>query len=161
MMVLYFVVPGTPVAKGRPRFSRRGKFVKTYTDEKTMRFEECVAFYTREAMKLVDYPFPIDGPVRLEIEAVFLRPKSRKKGSEMDRKPDLTNVIKGVEDGMENGGVYVNDSRVVELSARKEYGELAETRVRVFTLCPDCEGSGRLVGGGCEVLCPACACPVT
>ncbi len=33
--MICFEIPGEPGAKGRPRFSTRGGFVKTYTDKKT------------------------------------------------------------------------------------------------------------------------------
>ena len=38
-----FSIPGKPIAKGRPRFSRMGKFVKTRTPEETINFENKVA----------------------------------------------------------------------------------------------------------------------
>ena len=37
-----FEVMGTPVAKGRPKFARRGNFVSTYTPEKTVNYENLV-----------------------------------------------------------------------------------------------------------------------
>ena len=126
---LEFVVPGIPVAKRRPRFSRRGKFVKVHTDEKTVRYEEVITSYAREAMRKEG--FAVDGPVAVSIVAVFQRPKSRKKNALMDRKPDLDNVCKSVIDGISNAGAIKNDSRVVMIAARKEYGELPETRVAV------------------------------
>ena len=52
----------------------------------------------------------------------------------MDRKPDLDNVVKAILDGLANGGAIRTDSRVVEIHARKEYGDLPETRVKLFTL---------------------------
>ena len=38
----YFVIPGEPVAKGRPKFSTRGGFVKAITPEKTANYETLV-----------------------------------------------------------------------------------------------------------------------
>ena len=37
-----FTIYGNPVSKGRPRFARHGKFIKTYTDEKTVSYENLV-----------------------------------------------------------------------------------------------------------------------
>jgi Holliday junction resolvase RusA-like endonuclease len=34
-----FMVEGTPVPKGRPRFARRGKFVSTYSPKTTVDYE--------------------------------------------------------------------------------------------------------------------------
>ena len=38
-MILEFFIPCIPVAKGRPKFARRGKLVKTYTPAKTRHAE--------------------------------------------------------------------------------------------------------------------------
>lgn len=132
--VLTMSVPGEPVAKGRPRVVRAGKFTRTYTPKKTLRYEETIAEYAREQIDAApENIFPLDGPVLAEITAVFKRPKSRKAGAMMDRKPDIDNVVKAILDGLSNGGALQTDSRVVEIRARKEYG-LPETRVRLFTL---------------------------
>jgi len=133
--VLAFTAPGDPVPKGRPRFARVGKFVKTFTPKETLRFEERITAYALEAMNQGRSElFPIDGPVRLEMCFVFRRPASRKKATHMDRKPDCSNLVKACEDGIANAGAIRNDSRVVEIQARKEYGNLPETRVKLFTL---------------------------
>ena len=109
-----------------------GKFVKTFTDDKTVRFEDCIAFYCREAMVIeCGTKFPIDGPVHAEITALFPRPASRKKAAHMDRKPDLDNVCKSVIDGLSNAGAVTNDARIVSIDAKKEYGEMPETVVHL------------------------------
>ena len=41
-MKVKFTVLGTPVGKGRPRFSRQGQFVRTYTPDKTVNYETLV-----------------------------------------------------------------------------------------------------------------------
>ena len=38
-MMIRFVIPGEPQGKGRPKFSRQGNFVKTYTPAKTENYE--------------------------------------------------------------------------------------------------------------------------
>ena len=38
MTEIFILVPGEPVAKGRPRFAKRGAFVTTYTPEKTREY---------------------------------------------------------------------------------------------------------------------------
>lgn len=42
MEVRTFTIPGTPVGKGRPKFSRAGAGVRTYTPEKTASYETLV-----------------------------------------------------------------------------------------------------------------------
>ena len=50
-----FEVLGKPVGKGRPRFRNAGKFVQTYTPEKTAVFENLVQKHlTKLNGKLID-----------------------------------------------------------------------------------------------------------
>ncbi len=132
--VLAFTAPGDPVPKGRPRFARGGKFVRTFTPAATLRYEERIAAYARDQVDAAPAGFPLDCPVRAELVCVFRRHASRKQAAHMDRKPDLDNVVKAILDGLANGGAIKTDSRVVEIQARKEYGDLPETRVKLFTL---------------------------
>lgn len=36
------VIKGEPVGKGRPKFARQGNYVKTYTPEKTVEYENLI-----------------------------------------------------------------------------------------------------------------------
>ncbi|HIE4837470.1 TPA: DnaB-like helicase C-terminal domain-containing protein [Burkholderia multivorans] len=63
-----FVVPGKPVAKGRPRFVRRGPHVRTYTPEPTERYENLVKMAAREAMR-DDEPYA--GSIEQDADAVL------------------------------------------------------------------------------------------
>ena len=42
MKEIKFTIPGPPQGKGRPRFSRRGKFVTTFTPDKTVLYENLI-----------------------------------------------------------------------------------------------------------------------
>lgn len=127
--MITFEVPGDPVAKGRPRATRQGRF---YTPEKTVRYESTVALFASQAMEGRQ---TLAGPLTLEIEATFQWPLSwgEKKRARMPfktSKPDLDNVAKAVADAM-NGVVYLDDAAVVRLAATKKYGERAGLRVCV------------------------------
>ncbi len=50
MISIMFTVYGHPVAKGRPRFSTRGKFPVAYTPEKTKTYESEVGMMAKAAM---------------------------------------------------------------------------------------------------------------
>ena len=136
MQVLAFTAPGDPVAWGRPRFKRIGSRLIGFVDKKTRKYKERIMDSASEAIRVSGHAaiFPIDGPVMVEMVAVFRRPKSRPKSALMDRKPDGENILKGVLDAMEKCGCYVNDSRVVKGIYSKEYGDLPETRVKLFTM---------------------------
>lgn len=115
---------GEPVGKGRPKFTRRGKFVTTYTPEKTVFFEEAIKVKAAEAM--AGRP-PIDGPVEVWIEARFTLPKSKQKLARNTNamiphtvKPDADNVAKGIMDAL-NAIVVADDKAAFDLRIRKIY----------------------------------------
>jgi Holliday junction resolvase RusA-like endonuclease len=121
-----FTVPGDPKGKGRPRFSRVGKFTKTYTDAKTKMYEDKIASAARLAM----YPHePLTMPVAVFMVINVAIPASYSKkrkeacllGVEMPcKKPDIDNVAKGILDAM-NGIVYKDDVQVIRLTLHKQY----------------------------------------
>lgn len=63
----------------------------------------------------------LDGPLRLTVDVYVLRPKSVKREYPVGR-PDLSNYVKAIEDAL-NRVIWTDDSRVVELVARKLYGD--------------------------------------
>lgn len=128
MITIYFKVYGDPIGKGRPRFSRHGGYVRTYTPLKTVFYEDHVAHFAKQAM--VDMK-PFDGPVEVKLLAVKEIPKSypkKKRQLALDNliipfKPDVDNIAKSVLDAME-GICYETDVMVNKLSIEKRFGEL-------------------------------------
>ena len=130
-----FTVPGDPRGKGRPRFSRVGKFTKTYTDAKTKEYEAKVALAATAAMKGHE---PLETPVMIWMEINIAIPASYSKkrredcllGVEMPcKKPDADNILKGFLDAM-NGIVYKDDVQVVRFTVQKHYS----TEPGVYTM---------------------------
>lgn len=129
---IQFCIPGNPVPKGRPRFTRQGR---TYTPAKTKTYEDEVKAIALSAM----VGEPLETPVAVYVRAIFPVPASYSKkrteaclsGSERHTKrPDLDNVVKAITDGM-NGVVYVDDAQIVRLVATKVYGTDAMVEVTV------------------------------
>lgn len=124
----YFTIPGEPTGKGRPKFSRQGSFVRTYTPEKTVSYENLVKLeYERQCG---GEPFPKDMPLYMTIDAVYSIPKStsKKKAAQMldgqikpTKKPDADNIMKIVADSL-NGIAYNDDSQIVSCIVHKYYG---------------------------------------
>ena len=118
-------IPGIPVAKGRPRFTRSGH---TYTPSKTEAYEKTVlhCFETQ-----CGTPFPPGVPILATIIAWFPVPKScpKYKRSELEgafhlKKPDADNLAKSVLDAL-NGHAYPDDSAVQINSVYKYYTNAA------------------------------------
>lgn len=134
MAQICFAVPGTPVGKGRPKFSRRGNYTTTYTPEKTVNFENLVklSFMQAECKKL-------EGTLSAVITACFPIPKSvsKKMRQQMEegyelhsKKPDADNIAKSVLDAL-NGIAFDDDSQVAVLSVIKRYAVEPKTIVSI------------------------------
>jgi len=136
MIQIMFTVYGEPVAKGRPRFSTKGKYPVAYTPEKTKSYEFEVGMMALSAM---GGSKPLEGALEAFIYVTFTIPESYSKkrleaclnGSEKHtKKPDLDNVVKCVIDGMDKI-VFDNDSQITSIHATKVYGEVAKVEVMV------------------------------
>jgi Holliday junction resolvase RusA-like endonuclease len=131
-----FMVEGTPVPKGRPRFARRGKFVSTYSPKTTVDYETKVSESAKLAMGASE---PLETPVGAYIYITLPVPASYSKkrtqaclsGEERPtKKSDIDNYCKAIFDGM-NGIVFLDDSLVVSLHATKVYGTIGMVEVMV------------------------------
>jgi Holliday junction resolvase RusA-like endonuclease len=136
MIQVQYSVPGEPRGKGRPRFAKRGNFVKTYTDAKTVSYEDQIRFY---ALKAMGDSKVIEGAVRVFVSIRMAVPKSysnkRREAclNGLDKplkKPDWDNVAKSICDAM-NGIIYVDDTQIVEAHITKQYAQQAEVVVLV------------------------------
>jgi Holliday junction resolvase RusA-like endonuclease len=136
MIQIMFTVYGEPIAKGRPRFSTRGKFPVAYTPEKTKAYEFEVGMMALAAMGGTK---PLEGALEAFIYVTFAVPASYSKkrleaclsGLEKHiKKPDLDNVVKSVIDGMDKI-VFDNDSQITSIHATKVYGEVEKVEVMV------------------------------
>lgn len=122
-------IPGRPVAKGRPRFTRSGRAI---TPKATRVYERFVAMHAKKALVNVE---PLACPVELQVMFLFQRPKKIGKdhilygwpGRQwLGHRPDLSNLIKAVEDAI-IGIVYLDDSQVVSIISAKMYAAEGET----------------------------------
>ena len=136
MISIMFTVYGHPVAKGRPRFSTRGKFPVAYTPEKTKTYETEVGMMAKAAMGASEV---LEGALEAFIYVTFPVPPSySKKRTEAclsdvekhTKRPDLDNVIKCVIDGMDKI-VFLNDSQITSIHSTKVYGEIPKVEVLV------------------------------
>lgn len=129
-------IPGEPVAKARPKFARAGKFVRTYTPEKSLNYEQTVAYYAAQALAGLDTQ-AYKGPVKLKIDFFFSRPKSRQRvklrGKVTPRtvKPDADNLVKSILDGL-NKVAFKDDAQVYDIRVGKyEVDTQARTEIEI------------------------------
>jgi len=130
---LSFTVPGVPIPQGSKRLGRHGtRFVVLDDNDAKLRpWRRAVALVARQAARRTD-TCPWDGPVLLALTFVMPRPKTAAKRLLPHVKPDLSKLIRAVEDSLTEGGVWTDDSRVVAISATKRYAcELIPVGVHV------------------------------
>lgn len=157
------VLEGEPRGKGRPRFAKVGGFVRVFTDDATRDYELAIqmevgqALYGRamaesiwglrklpanEMFMVLQFVPRFTGPVRVDLEIRHtIRPswnKAKKAGVADGTiaatiKPDLDNVAKIWFDAF-NGCMWVDDTQVVEMSARKVFSESPGVTVTVTPL---------------------------
>jgi len=137
MMQIHFQVEGDPKGKGRPRFSRAGKFTRVYTDKQTLDYEAVIKFFAAQAMGSTD---PLETPVSVFLYIRHAVPQSYSKkrteaclsGLEQPcKKPDIDNIAKTYLDGM-NGVVFLDDTQVVDLHVKKVYSAVPGVDVMVM-----------------------------
>jgi Holliday junction resolvase RusA-like endonuclease len=131
-----FMVEGTPVPKGRPRFARRGKFVSTYSPKTTVDYEFKVSESAKLAMGSSE---PLETPlaayiyITLPVPASYSKKRTQACLSGQERptkKSDIDNYCKAIFDGM-NGIVFVDDCLIVSLHATKVYGTIGMVEVMI------------------------------
>lgn len=117
------------VGKGRARLdSRSGRH---YTPAATREAEE----YIKAVLMIERAPF-FSGPVQMTVIIRLKRPKKLPKGrSEPVVKPDLSNILKLIEDAG-NGILYKDDAQICSIGIKKIYAEFDSITLMVESMEP-------------------------
>lgn len=125
----------TPVAKGRPRATSCGGYVRMYTPMKTQVYEQQLAnLYVKNGGK------KHSGPLFVKLEFFFAPSKSETKKNrqlmlegkiQYTKKNDIDNMVKSAADSW-NGIAYDDDSQIVKLEASKQYAEQDGILLTIF-----------------------------
>ena len=129
-------VAGEPQGKERPRFNRRTG--RVFTPKNTLAYEGKIKWLTAALL--------IEGPVQVEIWAIFKRPKRLMRRADpeglafYEGRVDLDNVIKAVNDGLQ-GRAFKNDRQVTDIHSFARYAEKAtpkqaRTEILIYELKP-------------------------
>lgn len=137
--MIHIVVPGIPVAKGRPRVGKVNGHARLFTPEKTVNYECRVADAGAEVMA---GRAPLQGPLELCVEAYFQVQKGASKrrlaivaaGKDWHTsKPDADNVLKVAGDAL-NGIVWRDDALVASARIIKLYSTTPRLEITVREL---------------------------
>ena len=140
MSEIKLVIYGEPVAQGRPRFARIGKYVHAYDPEKSKNYKQLVRFWVTQQLKKIEGWKPLENALYVDITFWLSIPSSwsKKKRTEADSgvirpvsKNDIDNLYKCVTDAC-TGLLWVDDGIITDAHIRKRYtAELARTEIIV------------------------------
>ena len=132
------IIPGKPIAKARPRFFRRGKFVGTYNGQQTEEGKFLALCHEQITWQ------PVSLAIGVFMIFRFPRPKSHygtgKNAEKLKatapmyhtQRPDIDNLEKFVADCL-NGVAWVDDCQVVKCVTHKEWTDgMGETEIEIF-----------------------------
>lgn len=138
-MKVSFTILGEPQGKGRPRFTKVGSYVKTYTPDKTAAYENLVKLEYESQCKR--FRFEDGEMLDLRIFAYYGIPQSaskKKKALMLEgairplKKPDMDNVVKVIADSL-NNVAYKDDTQIVDAMVRKFYSDTPRVKVVIQT----------------------------
>ena len=111
------VIGGEPVPQGRPRLTTINGYARAYDPVKSRTYKQLIKLLAQQYAP----EKPVENPVVLSVLIYHKIPKSFSKKKRMQielgylrptTKPDISNVVKGVEDAL-NGVWYKDDSQIV------------------------------------------------
>lgn len=134
--MIEIIVSGKPIAKKRPRFARRGRFVMTYSDQETE--EGKFLLMAKEQINCE----PLSGPLVLCAMFFMPMPKSMPKYKQAlaaegrllhIKKPDLDNLLKFSKDCL-NGLAWNDDAQVCLYGTPtgKRYDPNPRTEIKIY-----------------------------
>ena len=137
MTALTVTVPGVPVGQGRLSSMGPGRMVHSNA-KALLPWREQIAAHTRWAMNDAGMTGPLEGPVRLVATFTLPRPKSAPRSRwAPDRRPDLSHLLRALEDATVAAAAVVDDSQYVDEQIAKVYGPLPGV---TFTITPAVRG---------------------
>jgi Holliday junction resolvase RusA-like endonuclease len=125
--LLHWFVEGTPVPQGsKTAMVVNGRAVMFEANKKHKAWRDHVK------ATVGSLETPSTQPVRVELQFWFEKPKTVKR-AHMSVKPDIDKLSRSVLDAI-TGGILKDDSQVVILNARKEYGDKPGVLIRVMEI---------------------------
>ncbi len=131
--MIKFTYHGEAVGKGRPRYTKRGDYVHTYTPKKTKDFEDAIRFEFMasncEAMPVYDKEKSLKAEILIGVSIPKSYPKYKQAlcrcrmiAPANKRQGDLDNIVKSIFDAL-NGCAYDDDCQIVKVIAEKVYAD--------------------------------------
>ncbi len=137
MESIKFTLRGIPQSKGSTKsffHPATKRIITTSTNPKHKAWESDLK---RAIQDKVLPSCPWDGPVELKVKFWIPKPKSlpKRKRSWAIKRPDLDKLVRCVTDAF-TAIIYTDDSRVIKVSAEKDYGDIPGVEIEIINLEP-------------------------
>lgn len=121
MTPLRFDVLGTPAPQGSKSRMPNGAVVEGRSTAQRQRHKAWRTAVAEKAREVAEEHGALTGPVELHLTFRFVRPKSwpKRRSHWFTPAPDLDKLLRSTCDGLADGGLIANDSRVVSVLASK------------------------------------------
>jgi len=133
--MIAFSVLGIPVPQGSKKVMlnyRTGKPIMLDVSNRLKPWRQEVAWMAQEAMQKAGAEMVDSGPVILECDFYFQRPKSnRKTNPYKDTKPDYDKLVRSIGDAL-TGICYRDDAQIAVATITKRYRKNPGVDIRVF-----------------------------
>lgn len=128
--MIKIILPGEPIAKMRPRFSRKGTYDPQHREKHASKFQ------VLSQVNKFAVPFASCVPIEIEIDFYFSIPSGKENLHRWDllyhtSKPDYDNLEKWILDVM-SGIVYNDDRQVIQCTTKKKYCENPRTEIYIM-----------------------------
>jgi Holliday junction resolvase RusA-like endonuclease len=123
---LDITVPGIPQTQGSKRIGRspQGKpIILDVKDAKLNGWRTAVSTLARHEARVTGWPERFNGPCKVSIVFYLPQPYSARRRQWPHCKPDLDKLVRAIFDALTKAGVWFDDSRCVELRAKKRYAD--------------------------------------
>jgi Holliday junction resolvase RusA-like endonuclease len=133
--MIFLIVPGEPVAQGRPRITTIGRHPRVFDPKKSAEYKS----YVRHLANKIKGR-PLEGPLVMKCDFYKGVPKSWSEKKRQQAlaglikpigRPDCSNYLKGVEDAL-NGIAYLDDSQIVLVHVTKKYSLEPRAEIRIW-----------------------------
>lgn len=115
-----YILNGDPIPLARPRFTKRDTEVTVYDSQRQLKLVSQLHLSHQHA----GAP-PFTGPLILHVFFFFKIPNNKKNvyalGDPHTKKPDLSNIVKYIEDVCQYVGIINDDSCIYQINAQKKY----------------------------------------
>jgi len=133
--MIKITLPGEPIAKMRPRITRKGAYDPQHSIKHAAKFQVLSQINGRN-------PFPKDIPIDIEMSFYFHCPSHKLNllhWGIMDHveKPDIDNLEKWVNDIL-NDIIFEDDKQIINSIAHKYYSDDPRTEIKIMPKKPEC-----------------------